>query len=168
MQDAGYRQIPLLRRDGSIVGWTLVDASDYERLARWTWRLNRGGRAYRGEMRGGRYVTVYLSREVLGLECGGTDDARSGTQVDHVNGDKLDNRRGNLRPTTSGGNGQNITVAWGRSPHRGVHYDRARKKWIATVTLDRRKVFKKRFDTELEAAEAARAKRAEVMPFATD
>lgn len=40
------------------------------------------------------------------------------------------------------------------SQYKGVHYDKFRNKWVARVNKDNKKVFFKRFDTEIEAAKA--------------
>ena len=88
-------RIPLIDgRDGSVVGHTLIDDAD-ARLADFTWRLGRTGYAVRWRDGG----TIYLHREVLGLERG------DGLEADHVNRDRLDNRRANLRAALGGGGG---------------------------------------------------------------
>lgn len=103
-----------------------------------------------------------MHRQVLGM---GPEDKR---QADHMNRDKLDNRRFNLRIVEKDGhNKQNVPARGGYSEHRGVSYDKARGKWIAQVKLNGKK-WGRRFDTEGEAAEAARAWRLEHMPFAVE
>jgi hypothetical protein len=55
--------------------------------------------------------------------------------VDHINGDKLDNRPENLRPAT---NGQNIANSKSRvgssSQYLGVCWSKKHQKWIANIT----------------------------------
>ena len=72
--------------------------------------------------------------------------------VDHINGDKLDNRLENLRdvpPATNfrnrGANRNNTTG------FKGVTYDKRRKKFLAQLKVDRRHVYVGRFDTAEEA-----------------
>jgi hypothetical protein len=91
-------KLPLRARDGTLRGWALVDESDYHDLARYRWALAVGGYAVRKKQ--GR--TVYLHRELLGLDRG------AGGEVDHMNRDKLDNRRGNLRIVPRGSQPQNM------------------------------------------------------------
>jgi AP2-like factor (euAP2 lineage) len=104
-----------------------------------------------------------MHRVVVGLEH---DDPR---EVDHIDRNPLNNRRANLRIVEHGQNRQN-TKGWDNatSRHRGVSWDRARGKWLAQAKLNMRAVFIGRYDTEDEAAEAARVWRAEHMPYAMD
>jgi hypothetical protein len=109
-----YETIPLLRKDGSVAAHALVDDDDFVWLDQWVWRYDaRDGYARRG--RG-----VKMHRLVLGLEPG---DGKIG---DHINGDRLDNRRSNLRVVSAAGNAQNtLGKAASRSAFRGVSWARA-------------------------------------------
>ena len=70
-----------------------------------------------------------------------------GHQVDHINGDKADNRPENLRYVTRKQNLRGARKNYGRSKYRGVSLNG--KKWSAIVLGDRYGSF----DTEEEAAE---------------
>lgn len=55
-----------------------------------------------------------------------------GFQVDHINGNRLDNRRCNLRVVTPKVNAQNIwRTKRNTSGYRGVSFDRRRNRWFA-------------------------------------
>lgn len=126
-------------------------------MARW-WRANRKGYVI-GTMGSG--AVVYLHRLVLGLEPG------DGLLGDHMNGDKLDNRRGNLRVVTTLGNNENTSSRAGStSRFRGVSWDARAGRWRAQVKFDGQQRFLGVFDAELDAALAAHAARCEHMPFA--
>lgn len=103
-----------------------------------------------------------LHRELLGLS---ESDTR---EVDHINRDRLDNRRCNLRVVTHAQNGQNVPAQGGTSPHRGVSFCRQTGRWRAHVMIDGKQNQLGRFDTEQEAAIAAAAFRRKHMPFAED
>lgn len=76
--------------------------------------------------------------------------------VDHVNGDRLDNRRLNLRLISQSANSQNQKLsAANSSGFRGVVWDKQRRKWVAQARLDGRNVCIGRFDRVEQAAEAA-------------
>ncbi|SRR6266487_400137 len=57
-----------------------------------------------------------------------------GMEVDHINGNGLDNRKVNLRICTHHENSLNSKLSRrNTSGFRGVCWDKARKKWIATI-----------------------------------
>jgi len=56
------------------------------------------------------------------------------TVSDHINGDTLDNRRGNLRPATPAQNRHNgVCDRNNRSGYRGVSWNSSRKEWHCTI-----------------------------------
>lgn len=108
----------------------LVDDSDYDELAKHRWTADRN--------KGTWYACCWISghkrsmhRELMGLPVG------SPAIVDHVNGNGLDNQRGNLRIATRIQNNQNA----GRSPNqkrggfKGVSWSKANKKWGAYIRI---------------------------------
>ncbi len=73
------------------------------------------------------------------------------TEVDHINGDRLDNRRSNLRAATRQQNSWNSGAQRRRSRtsrYKGVSFDKSRGLWTAHI-LNKNLG---RFDTEEEAA----------------
>lgn len=57
--------------------------------------------------------------------------------VDHINGDGLDNRRGNLRPATDAGNRRNARLRTDNtSGFKGVYWYKSREKWRAKIYVD--------------------------------
>ncbi len=100
---------------------------------------------------------ILVHRWVLGLQRG---DRRIG---DHINGNRLDNRRSNLRIVDASGSSQNVSGR-GRSRFRGV-YPQSSGRWQAKVKFRGRTHYLGTFETEEEAAAVAEAKRCEVMPF---
>lgn len=82
--------------------------------------------------------------------------------VDHINGDKLDNRWCNLRVATRSQNMANTAIdPRNTSGAAGVTWDKDRNKWRAQLRVNGRKTNLGRFNTRDEAAakveEAARA-----------
>lgn len=155
------RQIPLRNRAKEIVAYALVDDEDYERFGHLRWHRSNYGYAAHGYWKGGRSHTVFLHREILGLEHG---DPREG---DHVNRNRLDCQRSNLRILEPGKNAQNLT-AYGRSAHRGVCWHKGKGKWMAYSRIDGRIKFIGYFDDESVAASAASVFRSEHMPYAVE
>jgi hypothetical protein len=55
-------------------------------------------------------------------------------QIDHINGQRTDNRFVNLRPATNKENHENIKLRTdNRSGHRGIHWSNSRQKWVAQI-----------------------------------
>lgn len=104
-----------------------------------------------------------MHREIMGLVKG------DGQEVDHINRDRHDNRRENLRIGTRALNGQNLSVKPGcASRHRGVSWDKRRNRWSARVKVQGVLHWLGYFDREEDAAAAASAFRAKYMPFSED
>lgn len=114
---------------------------------------------------GSTYRTVYLHRIIaqrMGLipEVVGNQGGRWTKSIDHANGDKLDNRRENLRlrdrrqqmSNTADKLQQNNT-----SGTRGVSYVQKTGRWYANVMVDGRTISLGHHDTEEEAIGARRA-----------
>lgn len=83
--------------------FTQVDDEDLAYLSCWRWKAKPNGSgtnvyAVRNAKVDGKYITIRMHREVLGLA---QSDRRD---VDHVNHRSLDNRRSNLRATTRSAN----------------------------------------------------------------
>jgi hypothetical protein len=155
------RKIPMYARDGSVRAWALVDEGDHASLSAHRWTLHPAGYAQRdGVPLAGKRQTVRMSRQVLGLESG---DSR---WVDHINGDRLDNRRANLRIATVAENNQNVHVATGASRFRGVQWNAEKQRWRARVKVNRKVIYCGSHRDEIDAAIAAQACRDEHMPFA--
>lgn len=81
--------------------------------------------------------------------------------VDHRNGDKLDNRRANLRTADKKTNGANRTAYKKRatisSQYKGVAWRADRQAWWAYITVDRKRTYLGFFPVEADAARAYNA-----------
>lgn len=142
--------------------WALVDPVDYERLAAQRWRLHSRGYAISHKPNAPRGSTVYMHRAVLSLDTG------CGVEIDHINRNLLDNRRANLRIATRAQNQQNVRAIGGTSRHRGVAWDRNKKRWRAHAQLNGRHVHVGYFKDEERAGEAIAAWRQIHMPFSEE
>lgn len=136
-----FRTIPLTRGLEAV-----VDAADYEALSAFKWYAHDTGRGlYAARRERPSNVFVYMHRQIT--------DAPAGLQVDHANGDRLDNRRANLRPCSSAQNSYNIAPKPGTaSGFKGVTQHRA--KWAARIWADGVLHRVGRFDTAEEAAKS--------------
>ena len=73
-----------------------------------------------------KYKEVYLHRMIM--------SPPSKMQVDHINGNKLDNRRKNLRLCTAGDNSRNKAQFKGK--YKGVYLNKKSNKWVAQITFN--------------------------------
>ncbi len=124
----------------------VVEEMDYNHLCRWSWHLTENGYAKRViNLGGGRYKSGMMHRLILGSE--------DGVQVDHINGNKLDNRRSNLRIATHAENQRNRGKT--KSNTSGVKGVALRKgKWEARIRVDGKLLYLGRFDSIEEGAKA--------------
>lgn len=90
---------------------------------------------------------VYMHKIIQAATCG--------YEVDHINGDKLDNRRENLRSVTRSNNNANSKLRSGKtSRYRGVHWSKRQRKWAASIGVNRKTIYLGYFYKEKEAAKA--------------
>lgn len=112
---------------------SLVDADDAHRVVGWTWRQSKGY-AVRGTKAAGKFRTLRLHREIMSAELA---TAPAGTEVDHINGNKLDNRRANLRLATHAENARNRGAPRSNtSGFKGVSWNRRDNRWQAHIRTD--------------------------------
>ena len=136
----------LYARDGSVAGISLVDKADYLWLSQWTWRRSSDGYAVRSEGRGSQKRTVRLHRQI--------NETPPDYVTDHVNGNKLDNRRCNLRTATTRQNNANASDRSRRSRFRGVYWHMTAGKWYAQISRDGKPKHLGLFASEVQAARA--------------
>lgn len=106
-------------------GFTLISQEDISLLShKWAVVKPDGAKAYVAAWIGGR--TVYMHRMIAGAE--------KGQEVDHINGDGLDNSRENLRIATRAQNCRNTPKRTAASGYRGVY--RVGSRWQVKLTAD--------------------------------
>lgn len=90
-------------------------------------------------------------------------------EIDHKNCDRADDSWENLRPATPAQNRQNQRTPGSRNTtgKLGVYYDSNRRKFAATVRIDRKAHFVGRFATADEAHAAYVATKRQLHPFGT-
>lgn len=114
-------------------GAALVDDEDYERLARYRWRLDSQGYPIRtdtGVRAGRKRVVHYLHHQVLPKS-----DDRS-IYVDHADGNPLNAQRANLRYATNSQNQANRRKVLTQTGAKGVTLHRGTGKYQAQVKRD--------------------------------
>lgn len=128
--------------------FAVVDDDDYAWLSQWSWTAvkPRKSRSWYAHMQDGRRTRA-LHRVIMG------DPA--GAEVDHVNGDGLDNRRENLRVVTHQQNTRNTRLRrTSRSGYKGVSKAKHVDAYRARIFLDGKEVWLGYFKSAVEAARA--------------
>lgn len=131
--------------------FTLVDDEDYNQLNKYKWCVMSQGYAARGIRISGKSYLVLMHRAIL--------NSPKGFDIDHINGNKLDNRKSNLRVCSHSQNQWNRSKQKNNtSGYKGVYLDRRDGAWYSQVLSrqkDKRIVFSsKRYKTPIEAARA--------------
>ena len=146
------RTIPLTQ--GKVA---LVDECDYEYLMQWKWQFaqakhQRSGYVVHSQKVGlGRWCKLQMHRVVaarIGLVIGNQ-------QIDHVDGDGLNNCRNNLRVASQSQNRANLRQYQNNtSGFKGVVWDRCRRKWVAKLQVAGRDYNCGGFENPRDAARA--------------
>lgn len=138
--------------------FALVDDCDYETLNKYNWSVSNGyatrAKSKKKGEEGGTYV-IFMHRAILGLG----DKREYKTEVDHINRNKLDNRRSNLRVCTHKQNSVNQRKG-NRFGYKGI-VKFAFNKYHAMIWDGKKNIHLGSFSTKEEAARAydAAAKR---------
>lgn len=121
-------EISIFDKAGILLGITKIDRADYEKIRKhnWYWGKRSGGE--RGYVRSG-INHIGLHQLLMGK--------KKGLEIDHINGDKLDNRRQNLRHITHSENIINSKIqSNNKSGYKGVYWSNYANKWIANIKKD--------------------------------
>lgn len=132
------RKLPLYGKHG-VGKFALVDDVDYKKALLCPWFMMKKGYAI-GTVEG---KPTYLHRFIM--------NPPAGMDVDHKNGDKLDNQRKNLRVCTRSQNNANIVKP---DKYKGVHFDKSRQNFLAYIKLNGKMHYLGRYQTAQEAATA--------------
>lgn len=139
-------------------GFAIVDAADFDFLNQWKWKRHVQGYACRTSWKDKKWTCVLMHRVLV--------EAGEGQYVDHINRDKLDNRRENLRAIPRGLNNHNAAPQnRSTSGARGVRWDKSRGKWSVGITVDKKTVFLGRFTNLDDAITARQLAEKELLPL---
>lgn len=151
-----HAEVLLCDTDGREVARAVIDAADVPLIGNRRWHFSVQGYAQSNIKRASKRGMLWMHRVILGI----TEDFRS-IQADHIDGDRLNNRRSNLRAVTKAQNSQNRLDKRGHLP-RGVSLDKASGKYRVQVCANYRKHYGGLFGNIEEASEAARELRAKL------
>jgi len=127
--------------------FALVDEADFDWLNQWKWFYLNPGYAARSVRIGKKVIKILMHREIT--------KAPKGMETDHINENKVDNRRINLRVCTKGQNNRNRgKLSTNTSGYKGVYWHKYSKKWTASIAYNGKKYFLGYFVDKKEAAKA--------------
>lgn len=127
--------------------FTLVDDEDFEFLNQWKWYLSNTGYAVRAQWlkKENKQVKILMHRVILNIN--------KYILTDHINRNRLDNRRKNLRMCNKSQNAANSKLEkYNKYGYRGLtkHFN----KWRAVIVADKKRYHLGLFSTKREAAQA--------------
>lgn len=103
----------------------MVSDEDYELVKQYNWQVSPEN-CVAGHTVGGSKQRILMHRFIM--------NAPRHLEVDHINGDRLDNRRSNLRLCTSSENKMNRGIRCDtKSGYKGVSWHKQRNKWTARI-----------------------------------
>ena len=127
------------------IDYMLCDIEDWEKLKNHHWRINSGG-----------YVASKTREEGDFLFHKKVTNTKNEI-VDHINRNKLDNRKCNLRITNQKVNGINSKLnSRNTSGYKGVRLNK-HGSWVASITVNRKNIYLGSYKTKDEAIKAREA-----------
>lgn len=121
----------------------LIDKEDYEKVMQYNWHISNGAVAAHPTAQGNKII---LSRYIMNI----TDP---NIFVDHINRNKLDNRKENLRLCNNSENLRN-RPSTKKGKYKGVSLEKRTGKYYAQIKIYYKIKHLGTFDTEIEAAKA--------------
>jgi len=83
-----------------------------------------------------------------------------GREIDHIDGNPLNNRVENLREATSSQNSCNAKIQKNNtSGHKGIIWDKERQKWVVRITLEKKTFYLGRYGNLEEAVKVSKENR---------
>jgi hypothetical protein len=118
--------------------FAMIDDEDFELVSRYVWHISYYGYAISG--------IIFMHRLILGLSVWDTS-------VDHINGNKLDNHKSNLRKCTVAQNIYNSKIcSRNKSGYKGVYWNKEKGKWSAQIKYNRKSMHIGYFKNKNDAA----------------
>lgn len=143
-----YAEVILYNKNYEEIARAIIDLNDVNSVKQYKWCLHHG----------------YVLNNKVGRLHRFLMDPPGDMVVDHINHNKLDNRRENLRICTHQENDWNKPLkSTNSSGIIGVCWDKSRNKWLAQICINGKIIYLGHFTTKEEAAEVR--KQAEIEYF---
>jgi len=124
-----------------------VDDEDYEELSKHKWWFNNKGYPHTYIYVDNKRTSIFMHQILI--------KPPKGLQIDHIDRDKLNNQRDNLRIATQSQNNMNrIKQKNTSSKYKGVSWHKEHKKWRAYITFKDKYIHLGYFTNEDDAGRA--------------
>jgi len=126
----------------------IVDDEDYEELSKYKWYYSSSGACRDTTGRDGRKKHIHMSRQIM--------KAPAHLEVDHKDGNRLDNRRSNLRLCTHAQNlmNQKPQQRMHSSVYKGTSWSKVVHKWHSYIKFEQYRYHLGYYESEAQAAAA--------------
>ncbi len=128
--------------------YAIVDVKDFESVSKLKWALHKKGfvnHSYRNKIKK-KTGSIAMHRFII--------QPASGVILDHIDGDKTDNRRINLRICTSQQNTFNQKLRkTNKSGYKGVYWSKEANRWRAQIRFNK-SIYLGTFQSKEDAAKA--------------
>ena len=125
-----YAEIVIRNKQGDIKAIAVIDIEDLEMIGQYKW--NESGGYARTVING---HGVFMHKIIM-------NDINNNFTIDHINRNRLDNRKSNLRFTTIQENSLNQSVYKNNvSGVPGVRFNKSKKKWEADIQYKRKRIY---------------------------
>lgn len=127
--------------------YAIVDEDDFHLLSKYKWHCDSKGYATRNISKGndGKRKKLFMHREI--------NKTPKNMLTDHINGNRLDNRKINLRNCNQSQNQANVRLCkTNKSGFKGVFWKEKAKKFVAAISYKNRRYFLGYFEKAEEAA----------------
>lgn len=108
---------------------TIVSDKDFEELNQYKWWFDGRYPARHLPMKNGKRKTIRMHQQIMGVSI---------LDIDHKNGNSLDNQRTNLRFATRSQNNANMII---NNFRRGVVWHKLAKKWQAQIQINGKNIY---------------------------
>ena len=138
-------KLEIKNKNNAIIGYSILDKDDFKRAKQFRWSMHSGG--YCQTRVNGKLIKLH--QFILGK--------KQGYEIDHFNGNKLDNRKQNLRFCTKSQNQFNCGPSKrNTSGLRGVSWHKKAGKWQARFRYNYEYIWLGLFNDKQEAGDAVK------------
>jgi hypothetical protein len=128
----------------------IIDYDDFEKIKNYRWHLHAH---HSGEF----YCSTFINRKIHKMQHLLIKKQNS-QQIDHINGNKLDNRKCNLRICTNKENAKNKKLNINnKTGYKGTHFDKDSGKYLAQIVCNYKRIYIGRYEKLIDAALAYNA-----------